>query len=97
MCNNLNKYFDELLAKVESMSSLLQVGKAGIDGSTSNNVPIQQLEDLRIKNTELTEQLRVQKEEIRQQQEEWNKLAMAIKTNNVSAIEQYKQATNSSF
>ncbi len=96
MCNNLNKYFDELLAKVESMSSLLQVGKAGIDGSTSNNVPIQQLEDLRIKNTELTEQLRVQKEEIRQQQEEWNKLAMAIKTNNVSAIEQYKQATNSS-
>lgn len=96
MCSNLNKYFDDLLAKMESMSSLLQVGKTGIDGSTSNNVPIQQLEDLRIKNAELTEQLRSQKEEIKQQQEEWNRLATAIKTNNVSAIEQYKQATNSS-
>lgn len=96
MCSNLNKYFDDLLAKMESMSSLLQVGKTGIDGSTSNNVPTQQLEDLRIKNAELTEQLRSQKEEIKQQQEEWNRLATAIKTNNVSAIEQYKQATNSS-
>lgn len=96
MCNNLNKYFDDLLAKMESMSSLLKVGKIGIDGSTSNNIPTQDLEKLRAKNTELTEQLRVQKEEIRQQQEEWNKLATAIKTNNVSAIEQYKQATNSS-
>ncbi|WP_155923470.1 hypothetical protein [Bacteroides sp. 14(A)] len=97
MCNNLNKYFDELLAKWNLCLLYYKSVKAGIDGSTSNNVPIQQLEDLRIKNTELTEQLRVQKEEIRQQQEEWNKLAMAIKTNNVSAIEQYKQATNSSF
>ncbi len=96
MCNNLNKYFDDLLAKMESMSSLLKVGKIGIDGSTSNNIPTQDLEKLRAKNTELTEQLRVQKEEIRQQKEEWNKLATAIKTNNVSAIEQYKQATNSS-
>lgn len=96
MCSNLNKYFDDLLAKMESMSSLLQAGKTGIDGSTSNNVPTQQLEDLRIKNAELTEQLRSQKEEIKQQQEEWNRLATAIKTNNVSAIEQYKQATNSS-
>lgn len=96
MCSNLNKYFDDLLVKMESMSSLLQVGKTGIDGSTSNNVPTQQLEDLRIKNAELTEQLRSQKEEIKQQQEEWNRLATAIKTNNVSAIEQYKQATNSS-
>ena len=95
MCNNLNKYFDEVLAKVESMSSQLQVGKTGVDNPTSN-VSTRQLEDLRIKNTELIEQLRSQKEEIRQQQEEWNKLAMAIKTNNVSAIEQYKQATNSS-
>lgn len=95
MCNNINKYFDDVLAKVESMSSLLKVGKIGIDGSNSN-VSTQQLENLRSKNTELTEQLRTQKEEIRQQQEEWNKLAIAIKTNNVSAIEQYKQATNSS-
>lgn len=97
MCSNLNKYFDELLAKVESMSSLLQVGKTGIDVSTSNNAPTQQLEELRSKNSELTEQLRTQKEEIKRQQEEWNKLANAIKTNNVSAIEQYKQSTTSSF
>lgn len=96
MCGNLNKYFDELLAKMESMSSLLQVGKVSVDGSTSNNIPTQQLDELRSKNTELTEQLRIQKAEIKQQQEEWDKLAMAIKTNNVSAIEQYKQATNAS-
>ena len=96
MCSNLNKYFDELLTKMESMSSLLQVGKAGIDGSTINNIPTQQLEELRSKNLGLTEQLRAQKEEIKQQQEEWNKLATAIKSDNVGAIEQYKQATSSS-
>lgn len=96
MCNNLNKYFDGVLAKVETMSSLLKVGKIGIDGSASNNVPTQDLEKLRAKNTELTEQLRSQQDEIKKQQEEWNKLATAIKTNNVSAIEQYKQVTNSS-
>ena len=96
MCNNLNKYFDGVLAKVETMSSLLKVGKIGIDGSASNNVSTQDLEKLRAKNTELTEQLRSQQDEIKKQQEEWNKLATAIKTNNVSAIEQYKQVTNSS-
>ena len=47
MCNNLNKYFDEVLAKVESMSSQLQVGKTGVDNPTSN-VSTRQLEDLRI-------------------------------------------------
>ena len=96
MCSNLNKYFDELLTKMESMSSLLQVGKAGIDGSTTNTIPTQQLEELRSKNLGLTEQLHAQKEEIKQQQEEWNKLATAIKSDNVGAIEQYKQATSSS-
>ena len=96
MCSNLNKYFDGLLDKVESMSSLLQIGKTGINNSVPNNASAQQLEDLRVKNADLTEQLRSQKEEIKHQQEEWNKLATAIKTNNVSAIEQYKQATNSS-
>lgn len=96
MCDNLNKYFDGLLNKMESMSSLLQMGKTGIDDSTANNISTQQLEELRAKNKELTEQLRSQKEEIKQQQEEWNELANAIKTNNVSAIEQYKQATSSS-
>lgn len=96
MCSNLNKYFDGLLDKVESMSSLLQIGKTGINNSVPNNASAQQLEDLRVKNADLTKQLRSQKEEIKYQQEEWNKLATAIKTNNVSAIEQYKQATNSS-
>ena len=96
MCGNLNKYFDGLLDKVESISSLLQIGKTGINNSVPNNASAQQLEDLRVKNADLTEQLRSQKEEIKHQQEEWNKLATAIKTNNVSAIEQYKQATNSS-
>lgn len=96
MCSNLNKYFDGLLDKVESMSSLLQIGKTGINNSVPNNASAQQLEELRVKNADLTEQLRSQKEEIKHQQEEWNKLATAIKTNNVSAIEQYKQATNSS-
>ena len=95
MCSNLNKYFDELLNKIESMSSVLQAGKIGIDTS-SNKTSTQEIDELRTKNLELTDQLRTQKEEIKQQQEEWNKLATAIKTNNVSAIEQYKQATGSS-
>ena len=50
MCSNLNKYFDGLLDKVESMSSLLQIGKTGINNSVPNNASAQQLEDLRVKN-----------------------------------------------
>lgn len=95
MCGNLDKYFDGVIGKIESMHSALQAGKIGIDDSSSS-VPAHQLDDLRVKNVELTEQLSKQKDEIKQQQEEWNKLANAIKTNNVSAIDQYKQATGSS-
>ncbi len=95
MCGNLDKYFDGVIGKIESMHSALKAGKIGIDDSSSS-VPAHQLDDLRVKNAELTEQLSKQKDEIKQQQEEWNKLANAIKTNNVSAIDQYKQATGSS-
>lgn len=98
MCTNLNKYFDSLLDKIEVMSSMLQFGKVELSAPSvkSDGVSVQQLDEFRSKNAELTAQLEKQKEEIRTQQEEWNKLATAIKSNNVTAIEQYKQATNSS-
>ena len=98
MCTNLNKYFDSLLDKIEVMSSMLQFGKVELSAPSvkSDGVSVQQLDEFRSKNVELTAQLEKQKEEIRTQQEEWNKLATAIKSNNVTAIEQYKQATNSS-
>ena len=98
MCTNLNKYFDSLLDKIEVMSSMLQFGKVELSAPSvkSDGVSVQQLDEFRSKNVELTAQLEKQKEEIRTQQEEWNKLATAIKSNNVPAIEQYKQATNSS-
>ena len=95
MCGNLNKYFDGLLSKVESMASMLQVGKVELSAPTvkSDGTSTQQLEELRSRNAELTAELEKQRAEIEHQQEEWNKLATAIKSNNVSAIEQYKQAT----
>ena len=95
MCDNLNKYFDGLLSKVESMASMLQVGKVELSAPTvkSDGTSTQQLEELRSRNAELTAELEKQRAEIEHQQEEWNKLATAIKSNNVSAIEQYKQAT----
>lgn len=98
MCGNLNKYFDGLLSKVESMASMLQVGKVELSAPTikSDGTSTQQLEELRSRNAELTAELEKQRVEIKQQQEEWNKLATAIKSNNVSAVEQYKQATASS-
>ena len=98
MCTNLNKYFDSLLDKIEVMASMLQIGKVELSAPSvkSDGVSVQQLDELRSKNAELTAELEKQREEIRTQQEEWNKLATAIKSNNVTAIEQYKQATNSS-
>lgn len=98
MCGNLNKYFDGLLSKVESMASMLQVGKVELSAPTikSDGTSTQQLEELRSRNAELTAELEKQRAEIKHQQEEWNKLATAIKSNNVSAVEQYKQATASS-
>lgn len=98
MCTNLNKYFDSLLDKIEVMASMLQAGKVELSSPSvkSDGVSVQQLDELRSKNAELTAELEKQREEIRTQQEEWNKLATAIKSNNVTAIEQYKQATNSS-
>lgn len=98
MCGNLNKYFDGLLSKVESMASMLQVGKVELSAPTvkSDGTSTQQLEELRSRNAELTAELEKQRAEIEHQQEEWNKLATAIKSNNVSAIEQYKQAIISS-
>ena len=98
MCGNLNKYFDGLLSKVESMASMLQVGKVELSAPTikSDGTSTQQLEELRSRNAELTAELEKQRVEIKQQQEEWNKLATAIKSNNLSVVEQYKQATASS-
>ena len=98
MCGNLNKYFDDLLSKVESMASMLQVGKVELSAPAikSDGTSTQQLEELRSCNAELTAELEKQRAEIKHQQEEWNKLATAIKSNNVSAVEQYKQATASS-
>ena len=98
MCDNLNKYFDGLLGKINTMNSMLQAGKISVDSPTINigSASTQQLDEFRSKNAELTEQLRVQSEEIKQQQTEWNNLANAIKTNNVSAIEQYRQANAAS-
>ena len=80
------------------MASMLQAGKVELSSPPvkSDGVSVQQLDELRSKNAELTAELEKQREEIRTQQEEWNKLATAIKSNNVTAIEQYKQATNSS-
>lgn len=98
MCTNLNKYFDSLLDKIEAMASTLQIGKVELSAPSvkSDGSSVQQLNELRSKNAELTAELEKQREEIRLQQEEWNKLATAIKSNNMSAIKQYKQATNSS-
>ena len=36
MCGNLNKYFDDLLSKVESMASMLQVGKVELSAPAIN-------------------------------------------------------------
>lgn len=98
MCGNLNKYFDGLLSKVESMASMLQVGKVELSAPAikSDDISTRQLEELRSRNAELTAELEKQRAEIKQQQEEWNKLATAIKSNNLSVVEQYKQATASS-
>lgn len=93
MCDNLNRYFDSLLDKANKMSSLLQGGKISLSSPVvSNDIPSRNIEELRLKNAELTEQLRIQSEGIKKQQAEWNNLANAIKSNNVDAIKQYQQA-----
>lgn len=93
MTDNLNKYFTDLLSKGEALSSLLQSGKTATESVSPST---QGLDEIKAKNAELTEQLAKQKEEIKQQQEEWNKLATAIKSNNIGALDQYKQSMGAS-
>lgn len=87
MCANLNKYFDSLLAKADSMSLLLEAGKIDVSKLTRNS-DISGIKDLEVRNAALMKELDKQKEGIRQQQVEWTKLEVTIKaTTQVAATD----------
>lgn len=78
MCTNLNKYFDGLLVKADSMSSLLEAGKTDVS-KLFRNSDISGIKDLEVRNAALMKELDKQREGIRQQQAEWAKLEETIK------------------
>lgn len=98
MCSNLDLYFNKLLRKSEDLNSMLQFGRIELNSPSVklDSSSVQQLDGLRIKNTELTEQIRKQREEIIQQKKVWNDLAEIIKSKDISILADYKQAIISS-
>lgn len=96
MSQNLGKYFDDLLIKLNTVKDLLGGGKTIADNVAVNRNNVEQIEEVKQKNEELTAQIEKQKDEILKQKEAWDNLANAVRTNNVSAIQQYSTVAASS-
>lgn len=95
MCGNLDTYFEGLKGKLGSMLNLLGDGgtiAANIKTNTDNE---KQLEELKRQNAELIEQVKQRQAELEKEQQIYRQLADAVRTNNVSAIQQLQQATSS--
>lgn len=95
MCNHLDQYFNGLLNKLNAMSMLLQGGTSNLKGTAVEpGDSSRQLDELNAKNAELTEQIRLQKEEIVKQQTEWQNLAAMVQGNNTLINEEYQERTS---
>ena len=96
MIDNLSGYFDTLQSKLQGMSDVLGGGKTIAGNISVNQDNVAQIEQMKQQNEELTSQIKQQQEEIQKQKQAWNDLANAVKTNNVSAIQQYTQSQSTS-
>lgn len=91
LCNNLDGYFNNLQGKLQGMLGVLGGGKSVADNITVNENNIARIEAMKQKNTELTEEIKRQQEEIQKQRDAYNQLADAVKSNNVPTLQRASQ------
>lgn len=92
LCGNIDSCFGGLQDRLQGMLGALGGGNAMAGRIAANGSDISQIEAMRQKNAELTEEIKRQQEEIQKQRDIYNQLAEAVRKNNVPAVQQATQA-----
>lgn len=94
MCINLDAYFSGLKQKLTELNSVLDAGQAIASNIHVTDENSQRIEQIKHQNAELQEQIKQQTAEIERQQTQWQRLADAVRSNNVPAVKQLSQQTD---
>lgn len=94
MCSNLDAYFSGLKQKLSELNSVLGDGQTIANNIRVTDENSQRIEEIKRRNAELQEQIKQQTAEIERQQTQWQRLADAVRSNNVPAVKQLSQQTD---
>lgn len=92
MCNNLDKYFEGLKSRLDSMLGMIGDGNAIAANIKTNDENIERVREMQKENAELTAEIQRQRAAYEEQQKQLRELADAVKQNNIPAITKMGQS-----